>query len=177
MEKNTKGKIFAVYEQLLSVKDIEKICVTDVVSKCGISRQSFYYYFSDIENLMECFLENKLDDILKNDSSLSGEQALVLFVRNINENRKSIVKIGSSYRLATVQRIFIGVTKKWLRKLVQNFAKDYPIKGNDIQLFVDYHACGIGGYLIMTALNGYLDEHKVVEDVLRLLNGELQIKL
>ena len=38
---------------LLEKKPFDKITVTDIVETCGINRNTFYYYYSDIYDLLE----------------------------------------------------------------------------------------------------------------------------
>ena len=44
----TKLVIMRVFENLLSVKPLEKITVKDITDQCGISRNTFYYHYQDI---------------------------------------------------------------------------------------------------------------------------------
>lgn len=48
MPEYTKDKIADTLMRLLANKSLDKITVKLLVSECGISRQSFYYYFQDI---------------------------------------------------------------------------------------------------------------------------------
>ena len=44
----TKQAIETAFLQLLNEKPLNKISVRDIVEKCGINRNSFYYHFQDI---------------------------------------------------------------------------------------------------------------------------------
>ena len=45
-------------KKLLSTRKLDKITVKDIVEDCGVNRQTFYYYFRDIYDLLEWnFLE------------------------------------------------------------------------------------------------------------------------
>lgn len=49
----TKRAIADAFRKLLEQRSIEKITVKDIVSECGLNRQTFYYHFCDIYDLME----------------------------------------------------------------------------------------------------------------------------
>ena len=49
----TKNAIRETFIELLKKKFIDKITVKDIVEECGINRNTFYYYYADIYELME----------------------------------------------------------------------------------------------------------------------------
>ena len=40
-------------KKLLSTRKLDKITVKDIAEDCGVNRQTFYYYFRDIYDLLE----------------------------------------------------------------------------------------------------------------------------
>ena len=56
-------------KKLLSTRKLDKITVKDIAEDCGVNRQTFYYYFRDIYDLLEwnfcdateCLIRNGLD--------------------------------------------------------------------------------------------------------------------
>ena len=60
MRQSTKQALSETFKTLLEVRTIDKITVKDIVSKCGVNRQTFYYHFRDIYELMEWTLENDI---------------------------------------------------------------------------------------------------------------------
>ena len=56
----TKCKIAQAFESVLKVKPFEKIIVSDITSKCGISRQTFYNHFLDKYDLVNWIYQQLL---------------------------------------------------------------------------------------------------------------------
>ena len=52
----TKLVIMRVFENLLSVKPLEKITVKDITDQCGISRNTFYYHYQDIYQVFKAYI-------------------------------------------------------------------------------------------------------------------------
>ena len=50
MAQNTKKAIMNAFIELLNERSFEKITVTDIVNRCKINRNTFYYYYQDILN-------------------------------------------------------------------------------------------------------------------------------
>ena len=48
MSQFTKKAIVETFLELLKEHSLDKITVKDIVEKCGINRNTFYYYYQDI---------------------------------------------------------------------------------------------------------------------------------
>ena len=59
MRQTTKEAIAQAFEGLLEKRSIDKITVKDIVAECGVNRQTFYYHFRDIYDLMEWTLAKR----------------------------------------------------------------------------------------------------------------------
>ena len=53
MPVDMKAKIAQTLYELLKHKSLDKITVKELVDTCNISRQSFYYHFQDIMDVVE----------------------------------------------------------------------------------------------------------------------------
>ena len=49
----TKEIIAKTFTELLDEKPMSKITVKDIVERCGVNRNTFYYHFKDIYDLVE----------------------------------------------------------------------------------------------------------------------------
>ena len=56
---NAKHDLAEALCQLLETKTLEKITVKDIVARCGVNRQTFYYHFQDIYDLLDKWLDRK----------------------------------------------------------------------------------------------------------------------
>lgn len=57
MPVQVKPMIAEAFIRLSKQKNIDKITVKDLVEACGISRQTFYYHFQDILEVIEWSLD------------------------------------------------------------------------------------------------------------------------
>ena len=53
MTNETKDAIKTTFMELLNRKPLNKITVREIVSGCGINRNTFYYHYTDIRTLVE----------------------------------------------------------------------------------------------------------------------------
>ena len=60
MSKITKIAMAQALKKLLILKDLDKITINDISNDCGINRQTFYYHFRDIYDLLEWIFSNEV---------------------------------------------------------------------------------------------------------------------
>lgn len=60
----TRKAIISTFEELLNERPLSKITVKDIVERCGINRNTFYYHFEGIPSLLETMAVNLADEII-----------------------------------------------------------------------------------------------------------------
>jgi probable dihydroxyacetone kinase regulator len=97
MSLTTKRALAESFKKLLSKRSFDKITVKDIVEDCGVNRQTFYYHFHDIYDLIEWIFQdaaNSLNgDSINYDDWASGLEALMKFLQ---ENRMLILNAYNS---------------------------------------------------------------------------------
>ena len=58
-------KIVNAFIELLEESSLEQISITDIIKKANLSRPTFYYYYSNKEDLVETTFSKILDKNLK----------------------------------------------------------------------------------------------------------------
>ena len=61
MASGTKDALADALRQMMRVKPIDKVTVKDIVEICGVNRQTFYYHFDDVDDLLEWVFEDDLE--------------------------------------------------------------------------------------------------------------------
>lgn len=78
----TKKAIAYTFKDLLKEKSFSKITVNDIASKCDINRQTFYYHFQYIRDLVEWICIDEFDNILeKKMNTKNGKISFCLFLK------------------------------------------------------------------------------------------------
>ncbi len=57
MKLTSKEQIQASFRRLIFAKSLDKITVRDIVEDCGLTRNTFYYYYEDIYDLFDDYLD------------------------------------------------------------------------------------------------------------------------
>lgn len=83
--------------KLLNERPLSQITVRDIVDACGVNRNTFYYYFQDIPQLIETIINEDADRVIQEHPSVeSVEDCLNAAIRFALENRKAVLHIYHS---------------------------------------------------------------------------------
>jgi len=85
----TKNAIETAFVKLLNERNFEKVMVKDIVEECGLTRNTFYYYYEDTYNIITDILEREIQRIIMElDEGVSLEAATVDIFEFLDENHK-----------------------------------------------------------------------------------------
>jgi len=84
---NTKEKIAMAVKDLMRQKSIRKITVQDIMDETGMKRQSFYYHFQDIYDVIEWICYKDLIHKVNVEQETSFEEWLVDLIETIEAER------------------------------------------------------------------------------------------
>lgn len=95
MEKNlsaseqTKQQLAAALKVLMAQKPMDKITISDLTGICKIRRQSFYYHFEDIYDLLRWMFQSEAISLLQqHEGTLLWKDGLLQLFRYLEENRE-----------------------------------------------------------------------------------------
>lgn len=71
MSEITKKALVSSLIALCDEKKLNKITVQDIVNKCGVNRNTFYYHFADIYDLLDYMFRNEYEYVIGSIKSYS----------------------------------------------------------------------------------------------------------
>lgn len=170
---NTKRKIMETFAALAERKSLDKITVKDMVETCGISRQTFYYHFQDIIDVIECTVEQTAQDTLRRSLAAEGpEEAIRIFVASVLDNRERVRRLLSSQRREQIERILFQAFRSYLGEMLRRKGPQISVRPGDMDMAIDFLAYGIAGLLLENVQRGDVDADVLAEKLYRLLSGQ-----
>lgn len=147
MSKFTKQAILKAFESLISKKALDSITVRDIVDECGVNRNTFYYYFKDIYDLVDEMLDTEAAAFTDSCESVSGaldmlESAMIMAA----DNRRSVYHMyNSKNQGAAAHRLYVMVYKC----LAAPVKKEYAVlRDSDAELVTSFCAYALAGRMI-----------------------------
>lgn len=145
----TKNAIIDAFWLLLEEKPYSKITVKEIVDRCQISRNTFYYHFHDIPELLETAVKNDADHIILVHGKMGAPlECIAYFIEHCSWRKKAILHIYRSvfreYFINELDRIALYTVTRY----VETFHADRPIPPDDKALLIRFYKCLAIGILI-----------------------------
>ena len=97
MAQFTKKAIMQCFIQMLNESPMDKISVVDIAERCGINRNTFYYYYCDIYALVKDLFSIEAQRIAEKELSCATWQEVCLeALEFVRENRRAVYHLFRS---------------------------------------------------------------------------------
>ena len=149
MSSFTKEVIIKTLFELLNEKPLAKITVKDIVERCGVNRNTFYYHFRDISDVVECALKREVDKAFEQPVEIySVLECLEVLVNLIGENRKAMLHIYGSLQ----RENFTNALDKMCQYIVSQYAEhnfDTEIlEKEEVKVLMHFYKCVMTGVML-----------------------------
>ncbi len=95
----TKEIIRETFWEILEEKPYNKITVQDIVDRCGVNRNTFYYHFQDIPTLMIDSIEDWLEEVIRKYGAVTSPvECLGYMADECMKRKKAILHIFCSVK-------------------------------------------------------------------------------
>lgn len=116
MPVNMKRMIADTFVDLSRTRSLDKITVKHLVEACGISRQSFYYHFQDIMEVIEWIVEQAMQDTLRKSLAARDPQAaMTVLIGTLAAHWQEVERLLHSQRREEVERILHATFLDYVR--------------------------------------------------------------
>ena len=178
----TKVMLAESLKELLKTKSLEKITVRQLVENCQVNRQTFYYHFHDIYELVEYMFFVELDKIfdeaidLKTDLfSERWENVYYIILNYMLDNKKIIIGIFHSIGRYELEQILCDVFYYMIMKFIDEESEDFNISQEDKVFMGKFYKYAFAGITLDWVSCCMHEKPKViVQRVSMLLGGNIK---
>ena len=176
---NTKEKIALAVKELMRQKSIRKITVQDIMEETGMKRQSFYYHFQDITDLIEWICVEDADKALKDKSSYETWQDGFLAVFDLmKKDYAFIMNIYRSISHEILTKYLYKLVYPIIYQVVDEKSKGYVVREDDKKFITDFYKYSFVA-IVLNWIDGDMkdDQKKIVKRVSDLITGTIENSL
>ena len=106
----TKQAIKTSFIKLLNEQPLNKISVRSIVEDCGINRNSFYYHYRDIPDLIEEIVKEEIDSLISKYPTISSiDECVCVALRFTLENKRAVLHIYNSVNRDIYERYLMKI--------------------------------------------------------------------
>ena len=177
MAQLTKYALAQSLKKLLRERPLDKITVKDLVDDCGVNRQTFYYHFQDIYDLIAWTLNTDVEHILKEHGELQNDlkKQLSLAFHYFEMNRQIILNGFDPVNHMQYERIVEEYARVHLRKKLLLVPESAFLSEEEREAIIDIYANGFSGLFLKWIERGMPEEYHVkIEYYFILLEANLE---
>lgn len=145
----TKKAIMDAFWLLLDEKPFNKITVKDIVDLCQLNRNTFYYHFHDIPELLEYIVKRDADSIIHTYHKFgSPMDCLAPLIEKCTNRKRAILHIYRSVHreafLNQLDRIILYVVTQYIDTVTSGLS----LSAKDHELFIRFYKCTLTGIFL-----------------------------
>lgn len=168
----TKKAISNSIKEIMKNKPLQKISVAEIVKKCGINRQTFYYHFKDKYDLVDWIYYNEVVSSIIQDKTFYQWSSVVLEVlKTMKREQYFYTNALSVTGQNAFQEYFFAVTKDLLSEFIDQLFENNKIEKEDKNFIAEFYAHGLVGVVVQWARKGMNEEpEKIVQRLSNFIN-------
>lgn len=171
----TKNMISDAFLDLTKEKDIDKITVKDIVEKCHITRQTFYYHFQDIMDVIEWSMQQRMEEILSKSLKVTSvQEAVRILVSSVDKHPEIIIKLMNSQKREQTERLLINTIRSYMQEMIDKKELFMDMKRSDLKMAIKFFSYAIVGILLeINHKRKAVDLDLISTQIYQLMTGEM----
>lgn len=176
-KERTEKAIMHAFLELLNQYPLDKMTVKDIVTACGISRNTFYYHYQDIYDLLRATFDAVAELVLREDVT-TWQESLRSCTRFALENRRAVYHVYRSAHREQLERYLYRVTEERMDRLIRHLTAQMSISEEDVRYLTLFYKCAVVG-ILLEWLNADMkgDVDRLISRMGVLLEGNLRLSL
>ena len=155
----TRKAIIDSFIKLLNDRPLNRITVKDIVEDCGINRNSFYYHFHDIPELIEQITIEAANAIIEKYPTIASlEECMDVAIQFALENKKAALHIYNSANRGMFELYLMKVCRYIVTAYINTVLHGRTIKESDMDVIVRFYTCEFFGQIILWMSDGMKDD-------------------
>ena len=149
MSKLTTKAIKESFLELLSKKSIDQITIKDITSRCGVSRNTFYYHYTDITALLEEIMMGEVDELIEKYPTVDSlDQGIEVAVEFVLANKNTVMHIYHSDQRPIYERCLMKLCRHMTEELVDSNLSSEKVSDEERELLISYYKCTAFGFIM-----------------------------
>lgn len=170
----TKQAIADALMELMQTKAIDKITVKDISERCSITRQTFYYHFQDIMDVVEWTLQEQMKVMMEESLALDSPQELLkVMIREVRKHPDVIRKLMQSQKREQAERTLLESIRACMEDLIEKKNLLQNATRADMGITLDFYSYALVGVLLDFSQKRNLDLDLAADQIYRLLSGKM----
>ena len=168
---DTKIKIAATVRELLQTRPITKITVQDVMQRADMTRQSFYYHFQDIYDVLEWDVSREFREKLVYRSDQPFECWCRDVIIRMKDNQSLYRKMAEALGRGKLQELSLPYTRPQMERLLYGTVVEEDLLSADEQIALDFASRTlVDSFLTLMFSHNKIDTDACIHNICAIVN-------
>ena len=175
MSPMTKQLLAASLKKLMSKTSLDQITVKELVADCGINRQTFYYHFQDIYELLGWIFKTEALDAIKDYKSYNTWQLGFLKIfQYVENNRAFCLSTFHSLGRDHLETFLNSVTYDLLYGVIEEVTCNKCVSSEYKAFIAKFYTFSFVGLMLDWLKTGTKEKpESIIENLTKLIDGEI----
>ena len=170
---STKLALAGSLKKLLQKKFLDDITVKELVEDCEVNRQTFYYHFQDIYDLLHWFLEHEAEEVLR--GAEDWRDALSLALRYLQDNHAAVYHVYRSSGREGLDCQFYALSRALVLRLLDLYAAGPELEEADRTFLAEFYMFALSGTMLRWVSEDMREDPQLLAGrISRLLEPEIR---
>ena len=176
MSTQTRNSLAVALKKRMETTEFSKIRVSDLLKDCNIVRSTFYYYFSDIYELLEWMLNTELIGLLeKCDELYTWDQGITMLMEYVRDNSKMCLCAFHSIGRGSLEKMFYKNCYVLMERLVNTGFSNVEVASEDKAFIMDFYVRAYVSALAAWLVGGMKKNPQAMVDMIeRTVSGGIE---
>lgn len=144
-------------KKLLNRKTLNKITVSDITNDCGMNRQTFYYHFHDVYELVDWIFAEEMKRYAQEGFTPDNwRDVMTRLMDNFLEERHFIINVYNSLNRKELEKYMRVFVKPAVTDIVNEIARNYDVSAEDIDFLTSTLTASLTG-IVAEWIGGGMD--------------------
>ena len=159
MAQHTKNAIRLAFIQLLNERPLDKISIKDIAEKSSVNRNTFYYYYQDLPDLIDEIVSEQVDLLVSNYPKFSStEECLEVALRYLLDNKTLIQHIYKAVDRNFFEENLLKVCDYMIRSLMDNVGEGQKLSQADKETLITLYRATFFGLISDWLMRGMKED-------------------
>lgn len=176
MSEITKKALATSLKKLLSKKELSKITISNITNDCGVNRQTFYYHFKDVYDLLEWIYMNEFIQSMEGNNTYdTWQQGFLCIFEYVLENKEFVKNTYYSISRDLFLKFIYKQTTVLLINVIEEKSAGMKVREEDKKFIADFYKYGFVGIMQDWIENGMKEEpEKIIEKLNYVVEGNFE---
>lgn len=176
MKQYTKAMIRKTFVKQLNEHPLSKVTVKSIVEECDINRNTFYYHYRDIYEVLTEIFDMELQKVIdKYNENFMWEDSFNLAVKSCIGNKVAVFHIYNSVRREELENYIFTVSGNLMNRLVASKSQGLEAAKEDLEIIASFYQSALTQMVISWIAGGMLqDPYYIIDKVGHFFDGSLE---